>query len=328
MHITKTIMPPSISINGHAISAKNPPYIIAEISANHNGSLERFFKLIKTAKHTGANAVKIQTYTPDTMTINIRNDDFLIKDGLWKNRSLYDLYQESFTPFEWHKPIFEFAEQQHITLFSSPFDETAVDLLEKLGAPAYKIASFELVDLPLISYIAKTKKPMLISTGMANLTEISEAVETAKSAGCKDIALLHCISSYPTSIDQSNLHAIKYLQKKFDLPIGLSDHTTSSLTSIVATALGANIIEKHFTLSRKGGGVDSCFSIEPHEMETLITDTKKTHAALGNQHEIRSKSEQANKMFRRSLYFVKDLKRGELITTNHIKKIRPGFGLS
>jgi N-acetylneuraminate synthase len=246
---------------------------------------------------------------------------------LWKGRTLYDLYGEAFTPFEWHKKLFEFAKKIDITLFSSPFDESAVDLLESLDAPAFKIASFELVDLPLISYVAKKNKPIFMSTGMASISEIGEAIEVAKSSGCKSLALFHCISSYPTPIDQINLNAIPFLRKEFGLEVGLSDHTLGNLASIVATTLGATVIEKHFILSRDNGGVDSTFSIEPHEMKELVAETKNTFASLGNNGTIRSDLEQGNKVFRRSLYFVKDIKEGQIITAKDVRRIRPGFGL-
>ena len=316
-----------IFIGKKIISKEKPPYIIAEISANHNGSIDMAIKTIQAAKDSGVDAVKIQTYTPDTMTIDVDNKDFIINEGLWKGRTLYDLYKEAFTPFEWHKQLFEFAKKIDITLFSSPFDESAVDLLESLNVPAYKIASFELVDIPLISYIAKKNKPMLMSTGMASLSEIGEAIEAARSNGCNSLALFHCISSYPTPIDQINLSAIPFLRKEFGIEVGLSDHTLGNLASIVATSLGATVIEKHFTLSRKNGGVDSTFSLEPYEMRDLVNETKKTFTSLGVNKTIRSDIEQGNKIFRRSLYFVNDLDEGQIITEKDIRRIRPGFGL-
>ncbi len=317
-----------ISINGRHISSESPPYIIAEVSANHNGSIKRALETIKAAKFSGVDAVKIQTYTPDTMTIDSNKNDFLIGEGLWKGRTLYDLYAEAFTPFEWHDKIFRYAKKLNITLFSSPFDETAVDLLESLDTPAYKVASFELVDLPLISYIAKKKKPMLMSTGMASLDEVGEAIEVARSNGCRDIAIFHCISSYPAAIEQSNLSAIQVLRREFNVEVGLSDHTIGSLASIVATSLGASVIEKHFTLSREDGGVDSSFSLEPNEMKDLVLETKNAHSSLGIGKAMRSKAEEGNLIFRRSLYFVEDLNEGDLITESHIRRIRPGFGIA
>ena len=315
-------------INGRVISSNNPPYIIAEISANHNGSIERALDTIKAAKFAGVDAVKLQTYTPDTMTIDINRKDFLIQDGLWKGRTLYDLYAEAYTPYEWHEKMFKYAKDLGVVIFSSPFDESAVDLLYSLGAPAYKVASFELQDLPLISYIAKKQKPMLMSTGMASLDEIGDAIETAMSNGCSELALFHCISSYPTPMDQANINAIKVLKREFNFEVGFSDHTLGSLASVIATSLGATIIEKHFTLSRDNGGVDSTFSLEPKEMATLVKDTREAHLAIGDGFVMRSKAEEENKIFRRSLYFVQDLSKGEIITDKHIRRIRPGFGLS
>lgn len=250
-------------IGTREVSNKFPPYIIAEVSANHNGSIVRAKETILAAKKAGVDAVKIQTYTPDTMTINVQNPDFYIKDGLWKNRSLYDLYGEAYTPFEWHKELFLFAKEIGITLFSSPFDESAVDLLESLNVPVYKVASFEIVDLTLIRYIASKNKPMLISTGMASLNEIGEAIESARSVGNNKIALFHCISSYPAPIAETNLNSIQLLRKEFNIQVGLSDHTIGNLASVIATSLGASIIEKHFTINRSNGGVDSSFSLEP-----------------------------------------------------------------
>jgi N-acetylneuraminate synthase len=318
----------NVVINGREISPENPPYIIAELSANHNGSLKRALETIKAAKDTGVDAIKIQTYTPDTMTIDTSRDDFLIKGGLWEGRTLYELYGEAYTPFEWHKELFDYAKKLGVTIFSSPFDETAVDLLESLNAPAYKIASFELVDLPLIAYVAKTKKPMLMSTGMASLDEIAEAIETAKINGCTSLAIFHCISSYPAPLNQANVSAISKLREAFGIEVGLSDHTLGNVASIVATSLGASVIEKHFTLSRAEGGVDSAFSLEPTEMTALVNDTRDAHAALGLHNSMRSELESSNKIFRRSLYFVADIAAGETITKSHVRRIRPGFGLA
>ncbi len=321
-------MPKSISIKGRQINTKHPPYVIAEVSANHNGSIDRALETIKAAYDAGVDAVKIQTYTPDTMTIDSTAKDFLIEDGLWKGRTLYDLYGEAHTPFEWHARMFEYAASLNLTLFSSPFDETAVDLLASLDAPAYKVASFELVDLPLIAYIAKQRKPMLMSTGMASLPEVGEAIETARQNGCNEIALFHCISSYPAPLDQANVNAIKLLEREFEVQVGLSDHTVGNLSSVVATSVGATLIEKHFTLSRGDGGVDSSFSLEPDEMSSLVQDTRLAFSALGDGDFSRSPAEQSNKIFRRSLYFVEDLAAGETISSEHIRRIRPGFGMS
>ena len=309
------------------ISTNTAPYIIAEISANHNGSIKRAKETIKAAYHAGASAVKIQTYTPDTMTIDCNKDDFLIKGGLWEGHSLYALYKKAFTPFEWHEELFKFASDIGITLFSSPFDESAVDLLESLNTPAYKIASFEMCDLPLIKYIAKTKKPILMSTGMASEIEIAEAVKTAEDNGCEDLLLFHCISSYPAELEEYNLKNIKFLQKRFGVKVGLSDHTIGNTAAIASIPLGACAIEKHFTLSRSEKGPDSEFSIEPKELISLVEQTQSVWKALGKDNFNRSKSEEENKIFRRSLYFVNNLKKGETITSNDIRRIRPGFGL-
>ena len=314
-------------INGREISYKTAPYIIAEVSANHNNSINRAINTIKAAKEAGVDAVKIQTYTPDTMTLDLNSKDFLIKDGLWKDRTLYDLYKEAFTPFDWHKKLFDYANQLGITIFSTPFDESAVDLLESLNCPAYKIASFEIVDLPLIEYVARTKKPMFISTGMASMKEINNAIKTARKHGCKNLIIFHCISSYPASLDDVNISAISKLKKEFGIEVGLSDHTIGNIASIVATSLGARVIEKHFTLSRKDGGVDSKFSLEPSEMKLMVENTKLAFKALGDNSKIRSKSENENIIFRRSLYFINDISKGEKITKEHVKRIRPGFGL-
>jgi pseudaminic acid synthase len=315
------------SINDREISNNFPPYIIAEISANHNGSIERAKKTILAAKKSGADAVKIQTYTPDTMTIDVDNDDFLIKDGLWKNRTLYDLYSEAFTPFEWHEELFDFAIKNDITLFSSPFDETAVDLLDALKVAAFKVASFEIVDLPLIKYIAQKKKPIIVSTGMASYDEIANAIETAYSVGNRRIALLHCVSAYPTDIADANLLSIVHLREKFGVQVGLSDHTLGSQAGVMATSLGATIIEKHFTLDRNDGGVDSEFSLEPDEMSILSKQTKVAYKALGDGEFNNSNVDATNKIFRRSIYFIKNIEEGEIITADHIKRIRPGHGL-
>ncbi len=314
-------------IGDREISSNLPPFVIAEVSANHNGSIQRAKDTILAAKHAGVDAVKIQTYTPDTMTIDVENADFYIKDGLWKGRSLYDLYGEAFTPYEWHEELFRFSREIGVTLFSSPFDETAVDLLDSLNVPAFKVASFEIVDLPLIKYIASKKKPILMSTGMASLDEIGNAIESAKSAGNQDLALFHCISSYPAPIGESNLNSIPLLRKEFGIQVGLSDHTIGHLASVVATSLGASVIEKHFTLNRSDGGVDSSFSLEPKEMEALVNQTRQAFSALGSDDFARSEVEEPNKVFRRSLYFVNDVCAGEILSEDSVRRIRPGFGL-
>lgn len=316
-----------IKIDNREIQSTNPPYIIAELSANHNGSLQRALDSITEAKIRGADAVKLQTYTADTLTIDSNNEDFKINGGLWDGYTLYELYKWAETPFEWHRDLFDHARKIGLTCFSTPFDESAVDLLESLNTPAYKIASFEATDLTLIRYVAGTKKPMIMSTGMANLSEIEEMVQTAKDGGCQEIVLLHCISSYPTPIDQSNLVTISDLQNKFGVQVGLSDHTISNTAAIVATALGATVIEKHFTLSRKDKGPDSEFSIEPIELEDLCNQTKESWSSLGTAGYDRKKCEEDNIKFRRSLYFVKDLPAGHIVKPDDIRRIRPGMGL-
>ncbi|EOQ88017.1 pseudaminic acid synthase [Leptospira yanagawae serovar Saopaulo str. Sao Paulo = ATCC 700523] len=318
----------TITINNRKIGKEFPPYIIAELSANHNGKIERAFESIKSAKESGADAIKIQTYTADTMTIDCDKEEFQIHGGLWDGYKLYDLYKWAETPFEWHKEIFDYANEIGITLFSTPFDETAVDLLENLNAPAYKVASFEATDLPLIRYIASTKKPMIMSTGMANYQEILEMVDAARSGGCKDLILLHCISSYPAPIEQSNLLTIPDLRDKFGVQIGLSDHTLTNTASITSIALGATVIEKHFILDRADKGPDSEFSIMPLELNALCRETKDAWLALGVASYDRKPAEEANVVFRRSLYFVKDLRAGDTITKGDFRRIRPGYGLA
>jgi len=318
----------TIHINGRAIGPDHPPYIIAELSANHNGSLERALETIDAAQRCGVDAVKLQTYTPDTMTIDCDAPDFLIQGGLWDGYKLYDLYKWAQTPFEWHQAMFEHASKRGITVFSTPFDETAVDLLESLNTPAYKIASFEVVDLPLIRYAASTGKPMIMSTGMASETEIEEAVTTAREAGCKDLVLLHCISSYPAPIEQANLRQMPELAHRFGTVPGLSDHTMGTTASIAAVALGACLIEKHFTLSRADKGPDSEFSMEPAELTRLCADTRDTWNALGRASYERKPAEAAMKIFRRSVYFVRDLPAGATVGMEDIRRIRPGMGLA
>jgi len=302
------------------------PFIIAELSANHNGSIERAFESIKVAKECGASAIKIQTYTADIMTIKSDRDEFKVKSGIWSGYELYDLYNEAHTPYEWHKPLFDYAKEIGITIFSTPFDRTAVDLLEDLNSPLYKVASFEIIDLPLIKYIARTKKPMIISTGMANFEEIREAVEVAKENGCKDLVLLHCISSYPAPIEESNLLTIPDLAEKFSVISGLSDHTMGTVVATTSVALGACVIEKHFTLSRDEKGPDSEFSLEPIELKKLCKDTKAAWISLGKADYSLKKSEKITN--RRSLYVVKDIEKGEEFTSENIRSIRPGYGLA
>lgn len=316
-----------INIKGRMIGPGEPPYIIAELSANHNGSIERALETIDAACEAGADAIKLQTYTPDTMTIDCDQPDFLITGGLWDGYKLYDLYKWAHTPFEWHEKLFAYAAKKGITVFSTPFDETAVELLESLGAPAYKIASFEMTDLPLIRTVAETGKPMIISTGMANEAEINEAVSTARDAGCNHLVLLHCISSYPAPIEESNLKQISALAERFDVLTGLSDHTLGTTASITAVALGASVIEKHFTLSRADKGPDSDFSIEPLELKHLCSAAREAWLALGVQGFEPVNAEKNNKIFRRSIYFVRDLPAGTVISKEDIRRIRPGMGL-
>ena len=318
----------SIVINDRTIGAEHPPYIIAELSANHNGSLERALATIEAAYHAGADAIKLQTYRADTMTIDCDNELFQVKGGLWDGYSLYKLYEWAHTPYEWHKALFDKAHELGITVFSTPFDESAVDLLESLDTPAYKIASFEATDLPLIKRVCKTGKPVIISTGMANLEEIEDAVTAAQSAGCTQLVLLHCISAYPAPADQANLKTICDLARRFDVQVGLSDHTLGNVVSIAAVGQGAVMIEKHFTLSRQEHGPDSAFSIEPDELASLCQDSRTAWDALGQVSYERKPAEQASLTFRRSLFFVKPVQAGEIITPSHIRRIRPGYGLS
>ncbi|MEE1949592.1 pseudaminic acid synthase [Pseudomonas alcaligenes] len=319
---------PYIKIDGRRISIDDQPYIIAEVSANHNGKLENALALIDVAKSSGASAVKLQTYKPDTITLDCDSEEFKIRGGLWDGKTLFELYGEAHMPWEWHKPLFEHARRVGITIFSSPFDNTAVDLLENLNAPAYKIASFEAVDLPLIKYAASTGKPMIISTGMADAEEIQEAIEAAREGGCKELAILHCVSGYPAPAEDYNLRTIPDMIQRFGLVTGLSDHTLDNTTAVTSVALGASIIEKHFTLDRSGGGPDDSFSLEPKELEALCQDSKTAWAALGRVDYGRKSSEQGSVQFRRSLYFVNDLKAGDLITPDSIRSVRPGFGVA
>lgn len=321
-------MNPKIAIADRPIGVEYAPYVIAELSANHNGRLDTAMKIIEEAKRAGADAVKLQTYTADTLTLNSEAEEFQIHGGLWDGKTLYQLYQEAHMPWAWHKPLFEHARKLGITIFSSPFDNTAVDLLEDLNAPAYKIASFEAVDLPLIKYVARTGKPMIISTGMADTEEIQEAIDAAREGGCKELAILHCVSGYPAPAADYNLRTIPDMIQRFGLVTGLSDHTLDNTTAIAAVALGASIIEKHFTLDRSGGGPDDSFSLEPADLAALCNGARTAWEALGKVDYSQKTSEQGNVKFRRSLYFVKELKKGDVIAHQDIRSVRPGYGMA
>jgi pseudaminic acid synthase len=321
-------MKPPIKIANRPIGDDFPPYVIAEMSANHNGDLSAALRIIEAAKAVGADAVKIQTYRPDTITLNSKLPDFQIVGGLWGGKTLYELYEWAHTPWEWHAELFEHARKIGITMFSSPFDTTAVDLLEDLNAPAYKIASFEAVDLPLIRYVASTGKPMIISTGMADAEEIQEAIDAAYAGGCKQLAVLHCVSGYPAPAEDYNLRTIPDMIARHRIVTGLSDHTLDNTTAIASVALGANIIEKHFTLDRSAGGPDDSFSLEPAEFTALCNGARTAWEAMGRVDYGRKSSERDNVKFRRSLYFVKDLKAGDVITADAVRSVRPGFGLA
>lgn len=318
----------NLEISGRAIGPDCPPYVIAEMSANHNGSLETALRIIDAAAQAGADAVKLQTYSPDTITLNCDSDEFRIQGGLWDGRTLYDLYGEAHMPWEWHEPLFKHARSLGLAIFSSPFDTTAVDLLERLGTPAYKIASFEAVDLPLISYVSATGKPMIISTGMADEEEIQEAIDTARKGGCRQLAILRCVSGYPAPAVDYHLRTIPDMAKRFGVPVGLSDHTLDNTTAIASVALGACIIEKHFTLDRSAGGPDDSFSLEPSGMAALCRDARTVWEALGTINYGRKPSEAANIKFRRSLYFVKALRAGEVLTADAVRSVRPGYGIA
>ncbi len=318
-----------IRIAGRGVGRGHPPFVIAEMSGNHNQSLERALAIVEAAAKAGAHALKLQTYTPDTMTLNLDEREFHIGDpeSLWAGTSLYKLYGEAHTPWEWHKPIFERARHLGMIAFSSPFDDTAVEFLEKLNAPCYKIASFENTDLPLIRRVAATGKPVIISTGMATLAELEEAVGAAREAGCKELMLLKCTSTYPASPDNTNVLTIPDLRERFDCEVGLSDHTMGVGVAVAGVALGATVIEKHFTLRRADGGVDSAFSMEPDEMAQLVTETTRAWQALGQVNYGPTEAERSSLAFRRSLYVVKDLKAGDVLTRENVRAIRPGLGL-
>ena len=318
-----------ITISGRKIGFGHPPFIIAEMSGNHNQSLERALEIVEAAAKTGAHALKIQTYTPDTMTLDLDEREFHISDpnSLWAGNTLYKLYGEAYTPWEWHKPIFERARELGMVAFSTPFDDTAVDFLENLDVPCYKIASFENTDLPLIRRVAATGKPLIISTGMANIAELDETVRTAREAGCKYLILLKCTSTYPATAGNTNILTIPHMRELFGCEVGLSDHTMGVGVSVASVALGATVIEKHFTLNRADGGVDSAFSMEPAEMAQLVAETERACQALGQVSYGATEDEKKSIVFRRSLYVVQDLKAGEVLTKDSVRAIRPGLGL-
>jgi len=317
-----------VTINGRAIGPDQPPYVIAELSANHNGSLERAYRIIDAAKAAGADAVKLQSYRADTITIDHDGPDFRIQGGLWDGQRLFDLYADAAMPWDWHEPLFAYAKKVGISIFSSPFDPSAVDLLQSLGAPAFKIASLELCDIPLIEKVAATGKPMIMSTGASELGEIAEAVAAARRAGCRELILLQCTSGYPTPPGDSNLRTIPHLAEMFDAVVGLSDHTMGTAVPVAAVALGACVIEKHVTLARADGGVDSTFSLEPPELAQLVADCRTGWEALGRVQYGVAASEANVRPLRRSLYIVQDINAGELITEQHVRSIRPGLGLA
>ena len=318
-----------ITICNVKIGLNHPPFIVAEMSGNHNQSLERALKIVEAAAKAGVHAVKLQTYTADTMTLDIEEGEFYIDEpgNLWRGQSLYKLYQKAYTPWEWHKPIFDKCKELGLICFSTPFDETAVDFLESLDVPCYKIAAFENTDIPLIRKIAKTKKPMIISTGMATVAELDETVRAAREEGCDDIILLKCTSTYPALPENSNLRTIPHMRELFKCQVGLSDHTLGIGVAVAAVAFGAVLIEKHFTLSRAEGGVDAAFSMEPEEMRALVLETERAWQALGEVKYGYVEAEKNSVKSRRSLYVVKDMKAGEAFTKENLKTIRPGLGL-
>jgi len=317
-----------INIAGHNIGCAQPTYIIAELSANHNHDFDQAVKLIKAAKEAGADSIKLQTYTPDTITIDCDNEFFRISKGtIWEGKNLYDLYKAAYTPWEWQPKLKNIANDLGMELFSTPFDKTAVDFLEGMNVPVYKIASFELVDISLIQYVAKTGKPIIMSTGMATLAEIDEAVTTAREAGCKEIALLKCTSAYPAAPEDMNLKTIPHLSQAFGLPVGLSDHSLGIPVAVAAVTLGACIVEKHFTLSRTIAGPDSAFSLEPHEFKAMVDSIRMVEKACGTVSYEPTDHEAISRIFRRSLFVIKDMEAGEEITRENVRSIRPGYGL-
>lgn len=319
-----------MQIGNREVGRQNRPFIIAEMSGNHNQSLERAFEIVDAAAATGADAIKLQTYTADTITLDVRGGDFEIADekSLWKGRNLHDLYKEAHTPWEWHGPIMERARSHGMLCFSSPFDETAVDFLESLEVPAYKIASFENIHLPLIRKVARTGKPMIISTGMASIAELDEAVKTAREAGCRDLVLLKCTSTYPATPENTNVLTIPHMRELFGCEIGLSDHTMGVGVAVAAVAHGATVVEKHFTLRRADGGVDSTFSLEPDEMKALVVETERAWQSLGHVRYGATQAEQKSLAFRRSIYIAEDVQAGEVLTEKNLRIVRPGHGLA
>ena len=322
-------MKKEIKIADKFIGASHQPFVIAEMSGNHNQSLERALEIVEAAAKTGAHALKIQTYTPDTMTLDLDEREFHISDpkSLWEGTSLYKLYGEAYTPWEWHKPIFDRARELGMIAFSTPFDDTSVDFLESLDVPCYKIASFENTDLPLIRRVALTGKPLIISTGMASIAELDETVKAAREAGCQDLILLKCTSTYPATASNTNILTIPHMRELFDCEVGLSDHTMGVGVSVASVALGATVIEKHFTLNRADGGVDSSFSMEPAEMSQLVIETERAWQAMGQVSYGATEAEKKSLVFRRSLYVVKDLMVGDVLTTDNLRSIRPGLGM-
>jgi pseudaminic acid synthase len=317
----------NFSIDGRVIGAGNPVYIVAEMSANHQGDFNTALRILEEAKKAGADALKLQTYTADTLTLDCDNEYFRIRGTLWNGRKLHELYREAYTPWEWQPKLKEAADAMNLTLFSTPFDETAVDFLQSFDIPAYKVASFELVDLGLLRKIAETGKPVIMSTGMADLAEIHEAVDTPRKAACEQIALLKCTSAYPASPESINLLTIPHLASTFDLPVGLSDHTMGVEVPVAAVAIGACIVEKHFTLSRSAVGPDSAFSLEPQEFKAMVDTIRTTERALGDVRYGATEEETGSKIFRRSLFIVEDLKAGQVLTAKTVRSIRPGHGL-
>ncbi len=320
----------SVRIGGVSVGAQHPPFVIAELSGNHNGSLDRAIRLVEAAAEAGARAVKLQTYTADTLTIDVNSADFLVsgRDSPWAGQSLHDLYKQAHTPWDWHEPIMRRARELGMVVFSSPFDETAVDFLTKLDVPAYKIASFENVHLPLIRKVAAQGKPVIISTGLATIGEIDDAVISARAAGCKELVLLKCTSTYPASPENSNVATISFLRDIFECEVGLSDHTMGIGAAVAAIALGATVVEKHITLARADGGVDASFSLEPHEFRSLVLETRRAYDAIGKVQFGPIEAEQGSLVFRRSIYVVRDVAAGEKLSPENIRIIRPGYGIA